>query len=80
MIIFLQRSDLLIAAVGLANSRLKVVDLTYPWMFGCYEFLFSVSDDMINTDALVKPFQWPVSLENIQHSEIHLKVLGASDN
>ncbi|XP_046449207.1 ionotropic receptor 93a-like [Daphnia pulex] len=56
------KCDFLTAAVTPTFGRMKLVDLTVPWVYDCYDLLFAVQDDTVNIDAVVKPFQWPVWL------------------
>jgi ionotropic glutamate receptor len=53
------------AGVAPTFGRVKLADLTCPWMYDCNDLLFAVNDDTANIDAVVKPFQWPVGEQNI---------------
>lgn len=58
-----QRSDLLLQDVTPTSQRMKVVDLTAPWIYAYMAFLIPVpdgSDNTSNMSAIIKPFQWPV--------------------
>jgi hypothetical protein len=52
------------AGVTPTSGRMKLADLTVPWMYDCYDLLFAVTEDTVNIDAVVKPFQWPVGEQN----------------
>ncbi len=64
----MQKCDFLTAAVTPTFERVKRADLTVPWVYDCYDLLFAVTEDTVNIDAVVKPFQWPVSERNQFHS------------
>jgi hypothetical protein len=69
----MQKCDFLTAGVTATSGRMKLADLTVPWMYDCYDLLFAVQDDTVNIDAVVKPFQWPVGEPNLFHS--HLTII-----
>nr|CAH0100778.1 unnamed protein product [Daphnia galeata] len=56
-----QQCDLIITDVTAPFYRSKI-DLTTPWIFADYGLLIPVDDDIANTNAVIKPFQWPVWL------------------
>jgi ionotropic glutamate receptor len=56
-----QQVDLIVIGVTLNYERFQVVDLSVPWAFETYSFLIPVQNDTANINAVVKPFQWPVS-------------------
>ncbi len=56
-----QEADLLVTGVRPTSSRLKIVDMTSPFALECIAFLFSVNAEIPNVNAVIKPFQWPVS-------------------
>ncbi len=60
----MQKCDFLTAGVTPTSGRMKLADLTVPWMYDCYDLLFAVTEDTVNIDAVVKPFQWPVGEQN----------------
>jgi hypothetical protein len=66
----MQKCDFLMAGVAPTFERVKRADLTAPWLFDCYDLLFVVQDDTVNINAVVKPFQWPVSERNLFHSHL----------
>ena len=43
------------------TRRNQIVDLTLPWVYDSSAFLSPVPDESANINAIVKPFQWPVS-------------------
>lgn len=43
------------------TRRNQIVDLTLPWVYDSSAFLIPVPDESANINAIVKPFQWPVS-------------------
>ena len=53
---------MLVAGIAPTHQRLKVVDFTLPSNYEFFMFLIPVPDDAFNTTAVIKPFQWPVSL------------------
>jgi hypothetical protein len=66
----MQKCDFLTAGVTATSGRMKLADLTVPWMYDCYDLLFAVTEDTVNINAVVKPFQWPVSERNLFHSHL----------
>lgn len=52
---------MLITTIIPTAERLKKVDLTIPWLYAGYFLLIPAPKLGSNTDAVVKPFQWPVS-------------------
>ena len=49
------------------SERLKVIDITLPMFYDVYSLLIPVSDETFsNSEAVVKPFQWPVNNEMIE--------------
>ena len=69
-IINLQEADLLMSPVLPTSERLKIIDLTLPMFYDLYSLLIPVSDETFsNSEAVVKPFQWPVNNEMIEISE-----------
>lgn len=52
----------MIHSIWQSDRRMKIVDLTMPWLYDTLGFLIPVmSDDVANTNAVIKPFQWMVS-------------------
>jgi hypothetical protein len=58
---FLQQADFLIQDVVQTCQRNKLIDVTFPWIFGSFSLLMPVQDDTANFNSVIKPFQWPVS-------------------
>ena len=56
---YCQQCDLIITDVLALFYRSKI-DLTTPWIFADLGLLIPVDDDIANTNAVIKPFQWPV--------------------
>ena len=75
----MKKCDFLTSGVTPTFERQKIVDLTLPWMNDCYGLLFAVHEDMANVEAIVKPFQWPVCInERILYSTIFNDSFGKS--
>ncbi|EFX87003.1 hypothetical protein DAPPUDRAFT_312492 [Daphnia pulex] len=60
--LFDQQCDLLLHDVVQTYRRLKIVDMTVPWVYSSIALLMPVQDDSANVNAVIKPFQWPVWL------------------
>ena len=41
-----------------------MTDVTLPWAYDHFAFLIPVPDETANINAVVKPFQWPVTIIN----------------
>jgi ionotropic glutamate receptor len=39
-----------------------MTDVTLPWAYDHFSFLIPVPDETANINAVVKPFQWPVTI------------------
>ena len=61
---YFQQCDLIITDVLVLFYRSKI-DLTTPWIFADYGLLIPVDDDIANTNAVIKPFQWPVCTQKM---------------
>ena len=56
------------------SDRHKKIDLTEEYTYETFTLLIPVSDEIgTNADAVIKPFQWPVSwhhLKNVRKSNL----------
>lgn len=56
-----QKCDFLVSSIAPTSQRLKSIDLTLPWIYDFQALLIPASSVSANTDAVIKPFQWPVT-------------------
>ncbi len=67
----LQQCDLLLQDVLPTFRRNEIVDMTSPWNYDYFAFLIPVHEETANINAVIKPFQWPVTFkqnEDMQNS------------
>ncbi|KAI9563542.1 hypothetical protein GHT06_011005 [Daphnia sinensis] len=60
--LFDNQCDIIVSGVPVTHERSRVVDLTFPWTYGCYALLIPAQEQIANIFATIKPFQWPVWL------------------
>nr|CAH0101816.1 unnamed protein product [Daphnia galeata] len=53
------QSDLIVSAIVLTLKRNLIIDQTTPWECPKLGLLIPIQDDTANTNAVIKPFQWP---------------------
>jgi hypothetical protein len=44
--------------------RNQIIDLTTYWLYDYFALVIPIPDETANTNAVIKPFQWPVYEQN----------------